>query len=252
MIDIHAHILPGIDDGASDIYDTLKMAQMAADSGCTTVVATPHCNLPGAYDNYFGKKYIELFERVSGMIAREQIPIRLLPGAEVFATWDLPELLTEKKIMSLNGSRYVLIEFRFDEDPEFADSVLERVAEVRAKPVVAHVERYDFVKDNPMIVSRWRKKGYQIQVNKGSFMGRYGKESRRLAYEFLERSLITAIASDAHGYARRTPYMADVRRQLSEEYPREYLEELFVENPRRICENRPVISRQPGSFMEER
>ena len=114
MIDIHAHILPGIDDGAEDIYDTLEMARMAVDSGVKAMVATPHCNLPGLFDNYFSDAYVKVFQDSVRALAREKIPLRLYPGMEAFATYNLPDLLVDGKIMPLNQSRYVLVEFYFD------------------------------------------------------------------------------------------------------------------------------------------
>ena len=171
MIDIHAHILPGIDDGAEDMYDTLEMARMAADSGVDKIIATPHCNIPGMYGNYFGKEYIDRYESVVRAVRKEKIPIEILPGMEVFSTEDLPELIVNHKIMPLNQSRYILMEFAFDEDPEFADSILKRVEEVGARPVIAHAERYEFIQDYPQIAYRWFRKGYVIQANKGSFLG---------------------------------------------------------------------------------
>lgn len=145
MTDIHTHILPGLDDGAESLYDTLEMAAMAFENGTTRIVATPHCNIPGVYDNYFGERYIHAFETARRAIEKEKIPVELLPGMEVFATEDLPELLTEGKIMPLNQTRNVLIEFDFSEDPRFAERVLRRVREVGAKPVIAHAERFEFV-----------------------------------------------------------------------------------------------------------
>lgn len=88
MIDIHTHILPGIDDGARDIYDTLDMAQMAADSGVTAIVATPHCNIPELFDNYLDAEYVKVFRDAQEAIRREKIPVQLLAGMEVFSTYD--------------------------------------------------------------------------------------------------------------------------------------------------------------------
>ena len=180
MIDIHAHILPGIDDGAEDMYDTLEMARMAADSGVDRIIATPHCNIPGMYGNYFGREYIDRYESVVKAVRKEKIPIEILPGMEVFSTEDLPELIVNHKIMPLNQSRYILMEFAFDEDPEFADSILKRVEEVGARPVIAHAERYEFIQDYPQIAYRWFRKGYVIQANKGSFLGSKLKDGDRV------------------------------------------------------------------------
>ena len=180
MIDIHAHILPGIDDGAEDTYDTLEMARMAADSGVNRIIATPHCNIPGMYGNYFGREYIDRYESVVRAVRKEKIPIEILPGMEVFSTEDLPELIVNQKIMPLNQSRYILMEFAFDEDPEFAEAILKRVKEVGARPVIAHAERYEFIQDYPQIAYRWFRKGYVIQANKGSFLGSKLKDGDRV------------------------------------------------------------------------
>ena len=248
MIDIHTHILPGIDDGAEDIYDTLEMASMAADIGVTAIVATPHCNLPGIFDNYFGDAYIKTFQTAVRAIQEEGIPIRLCPGAEAFGTYDLPELIVDGKIMPLNQSRYILIEFSFDEDPDFATDLLRRVRAVGAKPVVAHVERYEFVQDNPQIVYQWRKRGYVIQVNKGSFLGRFGRNAQETAYRLLRHNLVSVVASDAHSPFRRTPYLLDAYEELCAEYTKKNCDVLFQYNPARICCNKPILKLEPIPF----
>ena len=225
MIDIHAHILPGIDDGAEDMYDTLEMARMAADSGVNRIIATPHCNIPGMYGNYFGREYIDRYESVVRAVRKEKIPIEILPGMEVFSTEDLPELIVNQKIMPLNQSRYILMEFAFDEDPEFADSILKRVEEVGARPVIAHAERYEFIQDYPQIAYRWFRKGYVIQANKGSFLGRFGGGPKRAADSLM-----------------------DVYEELSREYSENHLDVLFQYNPARICDNREILRLEPVPY----
>lgn len=250
MIDIHAHILPGLDDGAMDIYDTLEMAQMAAKSKVHTIIATPHCNAPGMYDNYFGEAYIEAFQKAVKAVRDEQIPVRICPGMEAFATYDLPELIVNKKIMPLNQSKYILVEFAFDEEPEYASDLLDRVKKVGAKPVVAHAERYKFMQSNPQIAYEWRKNGYQIQCNKASFSGKFGSRAKETAHSLMEHKLVSVIASDAHGSKYRTPNMLNEYRSLREKYSEKYLQLLFEENPRRICENRPVLRFDLIPFQE--
>lgn len=249
MIDIHAHILPGIDDGAEDMYDTLEMARMAADSGVDKIIATPHCNIPGMYGNYFGREYIDRYESVVRAVRKEKIPIEILPGMEVFSTEDLPELIVNHKIMPLNQSRYILMEFAFDEDPGFADSILKRVEEVGARPVIAHAERYEFIQDYPQIAYRWFRKGYVIQANKGSFLGRFGGGPKRAADSLLRHNLISVIASDAHSPLQRTPYMLDAYEELSREYSENHLDVLFQYNPARLCDNRGDPEIRTGSVF---
>ena len=241
MIDIHTHILPGLDDGAADIYDSIEMASLAYEYGTKVIVATPHCNIPGEFDNYFGDNYVRTFQKTKEIIQREQPGITLLAGMEVFTTEDLPRLLTEGKIFPINRTRYVLMEFDFAEDPDFADEILRQVKEVRAIPLIAHAERYEFVQDNPRIVYRWKQLGYEVQINKGSFMGRFGEDARTAAYELLNHNLVTVVASDAHSPVHRTTCMADAYDYLSEEYPAKYLDILFDVNPRNICNGAKTI-----------
>lgn len=248
MVDIHAHILPGIDDGARDIYDTLEMAAIAADSGVTSIVATPHCNIPGYFDNYFGEAYTEVFRRAQEAIHREGIPVELLPGMEVFATPDLPDLIVDRKIMPLNQSRYILMEFDFEEDPGFASDLLRRVKEVGAKPVIAHVERYEFVQDDPQIIYEWRKRGYIIQANKGSFLGSFGRHAQHTVYRLLRHNLISVVASDAHSPYKRTPYLLEAYEKVCEEYPKKKAEHLFTNNPQNICNNQLIMKLEPIPF----
>ncbi len=251
MIDIHSHILPGVDDGARDMDDTLEMLWMAAECGVKAIIATPHCNIPGVYENYFSQEYVNWVLRVRKEVLREHIPVKVLPGMEAFSTYDLPELIVQGKIMPLNQSRYILLEFAFDEEPEFAEDVLKRVRAVGAKPVIAHAERYEFVQNDPQIVYEWRKKGYLVQLNKGSFLGRFGRRARRAAYLMLDHNLVSVIASDAHSPYQRTTYMLDAYDVLKEEYPRKYLKVLFEENPRRICKNQPTIRFALRPFVGE-
>lgn len=250
MIDIHAHILPGIDDGARDIFDTMEMAQMAVNSGVSAIVATPHCNIPGMFRNFFAEDYIHIYEGAVKVIQDERIPLKLLPGMEVYGTHDLPDLLVDKKIMPINQSRYVLIEFAFDEDPGFVTDLLNRVHAVGAKPIVAHPERYEFVQENPNLVYEWRTLGYYTQINKGSFVGRFGKRARDTAYQLLNHNMVTVIASDAHSPYHRTTVMMDAYEELRNSCTRQQLAVLFHENPARICNNQLLMTQKPLRILE--
>lgn len=237
MIDIHCHILPGFDDGARDIYDTLDMASMALAGGTRVIVATPHCNIPGVNPNYYDAYYRETFQTACKALEKEGLPLRLLPGMEVFATYDLPELIRDKKILTLNQSNYLLMEFAFDEDPEFADIMVDRILEMKLTPVIAHPERYDFIKYDREFARLLVQKGAVLQANKGSLMGRYGRRSQEVVFDLLERQLISVIASDAHSAEIRTP---DMRRARSAANDVCDVKKLFDDNPMKICTNQPL------------
>lgn len=241
MIDIHAHILPGMDDGAEDMQDTIEMAKIAVESGVTAMVATPHCNIPGIYDNYNDEKFYETYERVCRELQARDIPLQLFHGMEVFATPDLPQLLKEKKIFTINGGNYLLVEFPFDEDLEYVESILDDILDEGLRPVVAHAERYEFVQRNLFVLDQWRKRGVVIQVNKGSLLGRFGRYSYDAAHYMMRKGLADVIASDCHRPYRRTPVMIEAYDRLLEKYSKEYLDVLFTENPKRICKGEEVI-----------
>ena len=101
MIDIHSHVLPGIDDGADSMETALEMLAMAADSGVDTLVTTPHCNIPGEFDNYVSEELKELWQRLESETRRARIPVRLCQGMEIFATRKLPELLEHRELFEV-------------------------------------------------------------------------------------------------------------------------------------------------------
>lgn len=251
MVDIHAHILPGIDDGAADLYDTLEMAKIAVENGVTAMVATPHCNIPGMFNNYYCEDYIELFQETERALEEAGIPLTLYSGMEVFVTSDVPSLLSQGKLLTINGGHYMLVEFAFEEEADYANDMLKRISELGIRPVVAHPERYRFVQDDPQIVYRWRKKGYLVQMNKGSLMGRFGRRTCKTAHRLLSHNLVSVIASDTHSPYQRTPYLLDAYEELAEDYSERYLKVLFEENPMRICQDEPTIRFELRPFVEE-
>ena len=248
MIDIHSHILPGMDDGAADINEALEMAEIAAASGIRGIIATPHCNMPGRYDNYYDDYYKEIFVQTCGAVKRAKIPINLYPGMEVFATEDIVRYLKNGKIITLAESRYLLLEFSFQEDPLWAEGILAQLKEMGIKPVIAHAERYEFVQDNLWIVYQWRRKGYVIQANKGSFLGRFGRRAQETVYQLLNHNLISIVSSDAHGAEYRTPYLLEAYDKMKDNCAGEYRNVLFYQNPDRICANRAILMPQPIPF----
>lgn len=237
MVDIHCHILPEFDDGAADIYETLEMAKIAVNSGIKTIIATPHCNVPELPQNYYGPLYEETFEKAVSVIKKADLKLTLLKGMEVFVTFDLPSLIKEDKILTLNNSRYLLVEFDFCEDPEFVDFMIDRIVNLGLVPVVAHPERYEFVKYNPHILTTLKSKGCIFQSNKGSFSGSHGSAAKKIAFEMLNNNQTSIIASDAHSMNFRTPDTTKARALLEDTYD---IETLFVANPEKICKDMPI------------
>ena len=127
MIDLHTHILPGVDDGAPDLETSVLMAAVAAESGVTHLVATPHSNQRGAFENYASPALQVRFDCLCAAVREAGIPLELSLGMEIFGTGDVPKLLREGRLLTINGGRYLLIEFGFHEDPLRIERLLDEL-----------------------------------------------------------------------------------------------------------------------------
>lgn len=242
MIDLHSHILPEQDDGAQSLEDSLAMARMAVDSGISAMVATPHC-----MDNRSREVYAA-WQLLREALEESGIPLRLFLGMEIFGTPDTARLLREKKLFTINGSRYPLIEFSFQGSGEEQSRILQSVCRAGYRPVVAHPERYSYVQLDPSIINKWFRMGCLFQVNRGSLLGRFGRQEQETAIELVERGFATVIASDAHSARFRTPWMADVWEALSEEVSPLCARTLLRDNPKKIIKNEDILPVQPEWF----
>ena len=242
MIDLHSHILPGLDDGAQTLGDALAMARMAVRSGITAVAATPHC----ADDRV--REVTEAWQLLREALEESGIPLRLLLGMEIFGTPDTLRLLQEGKMFTLNGSRYPLVEFSFCSDGSEESRILRSLCNAGYQPMVAHPERYRYIQENPRILNSWYRMGCLLQVNKGSLLGRFGHTAQVTAVELVERGFAAVVASDAHSPRMRTPWMEEVRRMLSETVSPRCARVLLEENPRKILKNEDVLPVAPEWF----
>ena len=236
MIDIHCHILPGIDDGPKDIQKSLVMARMASESGVEVIVATPHSNVPESYQNYNTGKLMDVFLETKRAIEKKKIPLKLLLGMEVYATWDVPRLLAKKKLLTLNGGKYLLIEFAVDENPDFVRALLEKIISQSVIPVIAHPERYSFIQDSPEIITELLKIGCKTQVNKDSVFGVFGEKVKETANTLLRDNQVSAIGSDAHGIRTRTLDYYPIQKYLLKNYSVKQMEKWLKTGPGELCE----------------
>lgn len=248
MIDIHTHVLPGVDDGAQTMEESLEMLAQAADSGVHTLVITPHCNIPDEFDNYVSPELDARFQALDQAREEAGIPLRLCKGMEAFATYELPELLRTGSVWTLNNTRYFLMEFAFTEDPDFCRKILRACAEEGFSPIIAHPERYYFLQDDLDLAFEWCVSGYGLQLNKGSLLGRFGPETERCAHLLLEHGLAACVASDAHSPFQRSTHMGEINEFLLGEFGTEYTHLLLEENPSRILSGRDLLGYEPIPF----
>lgn len=240
MVDLHCHILPGIDDGSPDLETSLEMAQISAESGVTDILCTPHC-IPKHAENYKGDTLTEHFHKFKQAVEDENIPVRLHLGTEVYGCEYTPRDLENNRLTTINNGRYMLIEFNFVEEEENVMEILSYVEQSGIIPVIAHPERYKFVAENPSLIYKWLEKGYPLQCNKDSILGRLGRVAFMISNDMLHDRLICAIASDAHGTDMRNPYLKNVYNKIADEIDIDYADLLFYENPRRIIDNKRII-----------
>lgn len=240
MVDIHCHILPDFDDGSSGMEESLEMARMAFRSGVTDMATTSH--FMGVMDQLERLPLMrQRFTELTQALKREQIPLRLHPGAEILCTPQTVSLAQKQQLPTIDSTNYLLTEFYFNETGEYMDSILASLAACGYRPVVAHPERYDAVQNSPELLEEWFFRGHIIQLNKGSFLGAFGPDVQQTAEEILRGGLAHVIASDAHSSRRRTTDMIPLRDALREICPERYIQVLLEENPMRLIRNQDMV-----------
>lgn len=217
FIDLHCHVLAGVDDGAASERETRQMLDIARDDGIGTIVATPH--LFSSHSDESDPKVV--FDKVGALVdmcSAPDAPVKVLPGAEVFFTSNLFEILMEyKQHLTLNRGSYFLLEFPFDFIFHGASEFMYRVMMEGLIPVIAHVERNSVIQRNPRLVYEMNQMGVLCQVNAASFTGYFGELAEDTARLLLKHNLVHVIASDAHSSTDRRPEMSSVIAGLEKE-----------------------------------
>ena len=244
MIDIHTHILPGIDDGADSLDEAYEMALMAVRSGVKALVATPHSNQSKDFLDSERKRQEKTFLELEKVLTREKVPLRLYHGMEIWSSVDMVEKIKSGKLITLNKTPYVLIEFAFDEEPWWIEAILEELKGAGLVPIIAHPERYYCVQDEPELLYEWRMQGALAQMNKGSILGRFGGDIERTAEILLKKRLFTCIASDAHHAYIRTTDMRALQYYLQRHYSQEEQDRLLRQNPLSIIQGGKYVPKK--------
>ncbi len=240
MVDIHCHILCGVDDGAEDFETSMHMATQAVESGTTAIIASPHANIPDAPFQFSCQSILHDIRDFNLALAKEGIPLTVYPGCEIFGAGDFVKLLKEGKLLTLNNSRYPLVEFDFYEHPASVFMKLEELCSEGFVPIVAHPERYAFVEEDESSIGALKDMGCLIQCNKGSLLGRFGASAKFVAHQMLVREQVDFIASDAHGFDMRTPILEDAYRMVYDLYGEAYAKLLFETNPQKLLKDEAI------------
>ncbi len=242
MYDIHCHIAFGLDDGAQTLDEAVAIVELASQRGTKGIVATPHCNIPGSYKNYWSNDVLDRIKALREALDKNYIDVQIFCGQEIFCTSMTPELLKSGELITLNNSRYPLVEFDFYEYSDSVYSKLDKLISEGYVPVVAHPERYAFVCNEEDAARRLKRMGCLLQVNKGSFEGKFGPEAMEMSRQLLDSGYADVVASDAHSPYMRTSNMIHTHEFISEEYSFDYADLLLSVNPKRILRNKETFS----------
>lgn len=240
MTDIHCHILPGFDDGAADLTEAVAMARIAAAAGTRDLIVTPH--FPGETQTLerLGP-LLSRFGKLEAAIRKENIPLRIHPGAEILCLPQTPRLAKQGQLPTLGHTDYLLCEFYFNESPVYMDEMLRFLRQCGYRTVLAHPERYEAVRKEPALAAKWFAEGCVLQLNKGSLEGAFGPEVRNAALTLLRQGLYHVAASDAHSSSSRTTDLRTTLQQLQQLCPAEYVRVLTRVNPARLLRGEDML-----------
>jgi len=206
VIDLHCHILPGIDDGAQDMDTSLKMAKIAVEDGIKTLACTPHI-YQGIYDNN-SKLIKDATAQLQKKLDHEGIKLKLTFASDTHIHPDLVQHLKNKKVPTFRGGRYFLLEPSHHQKPLFLEEHIDQLLMAGFVPVMTHPERLTYIADSFNLYTRLIHKGVWIQITASSLTGHFGKNARYWAERFLNEGKVHIIASDAHSIHRRPPILS--------------------------------------------
>jgi protein-tyrosine phosphatase len=209
VIDLHCHILPGIDDGAPDLPTALEMARTSVADGITVVACTPHI-LPGLYHNC-GPQIREATLRLQQALDQEGIPLQLVPGADVHVIPDLVAGLRSGRLLSIDDTRYVLVEPPHHVAPVRLEDLFFEILDAGYVPILTHPERLSWIETRYQTVVRLVRGGVWVQVTAGSLAGTFGRRAQYWANRMLDEGHVHILATDAHDTRHRAPDLSKGR-----------------------------------------
>jgi len=238
LVDIHSHLVPGVDDGARDVPAVLESVERMMRVGIRRIVTTPHIQgsltLNPARLEARLSEVTEAFQVASDAVMAEFPEIEFRRGHEVMI--DVPEPNLSDPGIRMAGTSFVLIEWPRLHVPPGTPRVLRWIRDQGYHPVIAHPERYVGVLDQPDILRRWKDAGAHLQVNYGSFVGRYGAAPQSIAYQIMEAGLADYLSSDFHGQSGLKLYQREAWEALGDGGTTDMLETLCRVNPSRLIE----------------
>ncbi len=233
MIDIHCHILPGIDDGPQEISESLSMLKMAELDGITDIIATPHLS---AVYSYNIDKINDSLRSLRARVIEENININLHYGLEVQMSEDIFKRHKNnlRELTINNEGKYMLLEMPFMDYPLYINDIIDIVISNDIIPIIVHPLRNARILTNTNILRDLKKRGVVFQFNKNAIMNGYQIKTSTLFYQLLKRGLVDIVASDAHSIDNRRPTLKKSYKKVAKRAGASVAETLFVQNPQRV------------------
>lgn len=233
MIDIHSHVLYGLDDGAKTPDDSLAMLRVAAECGTTDLVATPHANLIYRYQPAL------IAERLAELAGAS--PVRLYSGCDFHLSFDnIQDAIDHPEKYTINAKSYLLVEFSDMLIFRNTSEIFGRLQDAGMIPVVTHPERNALLRQRLEAITAWIEAGARIQITAQSLTGRFGSRAQQFSQTLLDRGLAHFVASDAHDCEHRPPKLNEAHAWLTRHYGESAADLLCIENPKAALEGAPV------------
>jgi len=249
MIDIHSHILPGLDDGAQTEEDSIEMAKQAVEQGIHTVIATPH-HKNRHYENA-RESIIKHTNILNELFTTHGIPLTLLPGQEVRINGDMIAGLNNNELLPLNDTKYLFVEFPFGSVPRYAERMLYDLQMEGYIPIIVHPERNSELMESPDRLYSFVRRGALTQITAGSLVGHYGKKIQKFTEQIVETHLTHFVASDAHNVKTRPFSLAEAYQYIDDNYGIDTYY-MFLENSELLIENMNVNRVEPEKIRRRK
>ncbi len=246
MIDIHSHILYGIDDGSKTLEESIAILKKASENNVTDIILTPHYIKDSRY-NVDNKEKQKLLEELQKEVKRNNLNINLYLGNEVYIDEDLIPLL-KKDIATLNNGKYILIELPLSKKYDILEEVIKELIAIDLTPIIAHPERYlTYYKEYEFFKSLINM-GCLFQSNIGSLYGQYGRKSKKMIKQLLKKNMIHFISSDIH-HTHSDVYEKNIHNDLLKIVKNEQIvEDLLTNNAKKVINNEEIYIDRSNNY----
>lgn len=238
MIDIHAHIIPNVDDGSKSVEETFNILKEAENVGFTDIILTSHYLI-----NYYETDSQELVfwkDKLQEVLDKCKINIKLHSGMEIYASDQIKNLILENKLLTLADSKYILIELPMSSEVKYLEHIIYILKSFNLVPVIAHPERYKYVQKNIELVEEYIEMGCLIQCNYGSILDLYGKEAKNTLKNLLKKNIVHFLGSDCHNQNTIYKIIPNAIKKIKRIIGDKNFYKISTLNPKKILQNEDI------------